>query len=82
MKNKILITGADGFIGSHLTEYLANKGYSVKALTLYNSFNSWGCLDFIDKKIKKEIEVIQGDIRDVESIKKTMINCKIGFKKI
>ncbi len=77
MKNKILITGADGFIGSHLTEYLANKGYSVKALTLYNSFNSWGCLDFIDEKIKKEIEVIHGDIRDVENIKKTMIDCKI-----
>ena len=51
MKNKILITGADGFIGSHLTEYLVNKGCSVKAFTLYNSFNSWGCLDFIDEKI-------------------------------
>ena len=77
MKNKILITGADGFIGSHLTEYLVNKGYSVKAFTLYNSFNSWGCLDFIDEKIKKEIEVIQGDIRDFESIKTAMIDCKI-----
>ncbi len=76
MKNKILITGADGFIGSHLTEYLVSKGYSVKAMTLYNSFNSWGCLDLIDSKIKKEIEVVHGDIRDFESIKKTMMDCK------
>tara|TARA_B100000700_G_C14907348_1_gene790438 strand:- start:72 stop:1073 length:1002 start_codon:yes stop_codon:yes gene_type:complete len=77
MKNKILITGADGFIGSHLVEYLVNNGYSVKALTLYNSFNSWGCLDLVDEAIKREVEVIQGDIRDFESVKNAMKNCKI-----
>ena len=77
MNKKIIITGSDGFIGSHLTEHLVKKGYSVKAFTLYNSFNSWGCLDFADKKIKKEIEVIQGDIRDFESIKSSMKGCDI-----
>ena len=61
---KIFITGADGFIGSHLTEKLVNKGHNVKCLTLYNSFNSWGWLDHIDKKVKKNIEVFTGDIRD------------------
>ena len=61
---KIFITGADGFIGSHLTEKLVNKGHNVKYLTLYNSFNSWGWLDHIVKKVKKNIEVFTGDIRD------------------
>jgi NAD dependent epimerase/dehydratase len=59
---KILITGADGFIGSHLTELLVHKGYSVKALSQYNSFNNWGWLEKIDCKDK--VEVISGDIRD------------------
>ena len=54
MKNKkILITGADGFIGSHLTEKLALMGCDVRAMCLYNSFNSWGWLDSIDKKLLK-----------------------------
>ena len=53
MKNnkKVLITGADGFIGSHLTEYLVRQGYTVRAMCIYNSFNSWGWLDNIDKSI-------------------------------
>ena len=55
---KILITGADGFIGSHLTELLVHKGYSVKALSQYNSFNNWGWLEKIDCKDK--VEVISG----------------------
>ena len=50
---KVLITGADGFIGSHLTEYLVRQGYKVRAMCIYNSFNSWGWLDNIDKSIKK-----------------------------
>ena len=63
MKNKrILITGADGFIGSHLTEMLVKEGAKVKALSQYNSFNSWGWLENID--CLNEIEVISGDIRD------------------
>ncbi|HWU44831.1 MAG TPA: SDR family NAD(P)-dependent oxidoreductase, partial [Bdellovibrio sp.] len=62
MKKKVLVTGADGFIGSHLTEMLVEKGYQVRALTQYNSFNYWGWLD--SNPVTKEIEVICGDIRD------------------
>jgi len=58
----VLITGADGFIGSHLTEMLVAKGYQVKALSQYNSFNNWGWLE--DMKCKDQIEVLTGDIRD------------------
>lgn len=59
---KVLVTGADGFIGSHLTEYLVKQGYQVRALALYNSFNDWGWLDSI--KDKTNIEIITGDVRD------------------
>lgn len=59
---KVLVTGGDGFIGSHLTEMLVSKGYSVKALTQYNSFNDWGWLE--DVGCKDQIEVLSGDIRD------------------
>ena len=63
MKNKkVLITGADGFIGSHLTEALLHKGYKVKALSQYNSFNYWGWLEDIPQN--KNLEIISGDIRD------------------
>lgn len=59
---KILVTGADGFIGSHLVEMLVKEGYSVKALSLYNSFNYWGWLEDIDCLDK--IEILNGDVRD------------------
>jgi NAD dependent epimerase/dehydratase len=62
MFKKALITGADGFIGSHLTEMLIAKGYQVKALSQYNSFNNWGWLEDIDKT--SQIEILSGDIRD------------------
>ena len=62
--NKVLITGADGFIGSHLSEKLIAEGYDVKALVQYNSFGTWGWLDSIDDKIVDQIEVVSGDIRD------------------
>ena len=68
MNNKIFLTGADGFIGSHLLELLVKKNYNVKALCLYNSFNTWGWLDNVDKKILNEVEIISGDIRDKEFI--------------
>jgi NAD dependent epimerase/dehydratase len=58
----VLITGADGFIGSHLTEMLVDKGYHVKALSQYNSFNNWGWLE--DVQCKDKIEILTGDIRD------------------
>lgn len=61
MHRKVLVTGADGFIGSHLTELLVKKGYNVKALSQYNSFNNWGWLD--DIKLQ-DVEVVTGDVRD------------------
>lgn len=72
---KILVTGADGFIGSHLTEKLVRSGYDVRAFTLYNSFNSWGWLDKCDKDILKELDVFCGDIRDFNGVKTAMEGC-------
>lgn len=73
----ILVTGADGFIGSHLTELLLNSGYKVKALALYNSFNSWGWLDAISPN--KNLEIVTGDIRDPHFVKHIMKNVDIVF---
>ena len=72
---KILVTGADGFIGSHLVESLVHLGYNVKAFTLYNSFNKWGWLDSLDKSVLSEIEVFSGDIRDPYGVKNAMEGC-------
>lgn len=71
-RKKILVTGADGFIGSHLTEMLALEGYDVRAFVMYNSFNSWGWLDTISKEQKRNIEIISGDIRDPFGVEKAM----------
>jgi len=76
---KILVTGADGFIGSHLTEELVKRGYSVKAFVYYNSFNSWGWLDHSPKEIKDHLEVVAGDIRDPYGVKEAMKDCDIVF---
>ena len=65
---RILVTGADGFIGSHVCESLVKSGYDVTAFVFYNSFNSWGWLDNIDIKIKKNLRIINGDIRDHDLI--------------
>lgn len=72
MNKKILVTGADGFIGSHLTETLVRRGYSVKAFVLYNSFNSWGWLDSLPNDIKSQVEVFSGDIRDPYGVKQAV----------
>jgi len=64
MNKKILITGAEGFIGSHLIETLVKKNFKVKALVFYNSFNSIGWLNYLDKEIIKNCEIVYGDIRD------------------
>jgi dTDP-glucose 4,6-dehydratase len=72
---KVLITGADGFIGSHLVESLVRLGFSVKAFVFYNSFNSWGWLDQCDKDVKGNFEVIFGDIRDPFMVKEAMKGC-------
>ncbi|NUU74815.1 NAD-dependent 4,6-dehydratase LegB [Paenibacillus xylanilyticus] len=69
---KVLVTGADGFIGSHLTERLVRQGYNVKAFVYYNSFGSWGWIDTLPKEIKQEIEVFSGDIRDPNGVKTSM----------
>lgn len=70
LKNKkVLVTGSDGFIGSHLVESLLEHGASVKAFTFYNSFNSWGWLDTLDKSILDNIEVFFGDVRDPNGVR-------------
>lgn len=74
-EKKILVTGACGFIGSHLTEALVTRGYQVKAFVQYNSFNSWGWLDFCKKSIRNEIEIFSGDIRDPFGVKTAMTGC-------
>jgi dTDP-glucose 4,6-dehydratase len=74
-KDTILITGADGFIGSHLTEALVRQGCKVRAFTLYNSFNSWGWLDHCAQDVKGQFEVFAGDIRDPYGVKEAMKGC-------
>jgi NAD dependent epimerase/dehydratase len=74
-KGKILVTGADGFIGSHLTESLVRQGYDVKAFVLYDSFNSWGWLDDCATDVADKFEVFSGDIRDPHGVKVAMQGC-------
>lgn len=74
---KVLVTGADGFIGSHLTELLVKCGYQVKALAQYNSFNSWGWLEDID--VVSEVEVVLGDVRDPHFCKEIVKDCDLIF---
>ena len=76
MKN-VLVTGADGFIGSHLTEALLEKGYKVRALALYNSFNNWGWLE--DIAPDDSLEVVTGDIRDMNFVRKIMEGNEIVY---
>jgi NAD dependent epimerase/dehydratase len=73
---KVLVTGADGFIGSHLVEKLLIKGYQVKALSLYNSFNTWGWLDYVNNK---NLHVISGDIRDPHFCKSIVKDVDLVF---
>jgi NAD dependent epimerase/dehydratase len=69
---KVLVTGADGFIGSHLVERLVNLGYNVRAFCFYNSFNSWGWLDTLPRHILDSIEIFTGDIRDPNGVRNSM----------
>lgn len=72
MSQTVMVTGADGFIGSHLTEELVKKGERVKAFCYYNSFGTWGWLDTLPPEIKNEIEVFMGDIRDPNGVRTAM----------
>jgi len=74
---KFLVTGADGFIGSHLTEELVRRGHDVRAFVLYNSFNSWGWLDRAEPSILRSLDVFAGDIRDPYGVKQAMKGCDV-----
>jgi NAD dependent epimerase/dehydratase len=74
---RVLVTGADGFIGSHLTEHLLNAGANVRAFVYYNSFNSWGWLDEAEERVKRAIEVFSGDIRDPHGVRTAMRGCDV-----
>ena len=78
LKNKkILVTGADGFIGSHLVEELVRQGIEVRAFVFYNSFNSWGWLDESPEELKTKIEIFSGDIRDPHGVEQAMQGCNV-----
>ena len=79
MVKKILVTGADGFIGSHLVEQLISEGFKVKAFVYYNSFNSWGWLDSLPKDVLSQIEIFAGDIRDPNGVRTAMKDCSIVY---
>lgn len=74
-----MVTGADGFIGSHLTETLLRNGYDVRAFVMYNSFNSWGWLDSLDPALKQKLDVFSGDIRDPNGVRKAMEGIDVVF---
>ena len=75
MVKKVLVTGADGFIGSHLTEKLVSAGYKTRAFVHYNSFNSWGWLDSLSKDLLDHLEVVAGDIRDPIGVDSAVEGC-------
>jgi NAD dependent epimerase/dehydratase len=72
---RVLITGADGFIGSHLTEILVRQGFSVRPFVLYNSFNSWGWLDHVTADVRADLDVFSGDVRDPHGVRTAMKGC-------
>ena len=77
MNKKVLITGGTGFIGSHLVEYLFNKGFSINVLAEYNSFNNWGWLETLNKKTLSKINIISGDIKQKSDVLRSMSGCQI-----
>jgi NAD dependent epimerase/dehydratase len=78
-QKSILVTGADGFIGSHLTEYLIDAGFKVKAFVYYNSFNTWGWLDTFPKEKLEKLEIFTGDIRDTNAVRNAMKGIDVVF---
>ena len=75
MNSRVLVTGADGFIGSHLTEMLVRAGHDVRAFVQYNSFGSHGWLDHCDPDVAGEFEVFSGDVRDPNGVRTSMADC-------
>ena len=78
-RKKVLVTGSDGFIGSHLVEELVRLGCKVRAFVFYNSFNSWGWLEHLDPAVKDCIDVFMGDIRDYHGVRSAMNGCDVVF---
>lgn len=76
---KVLVTGADGFIGSHLVEELIDRGCKVKAFVYYNSFNSWGWLDTFPKEKLEKVEIFSGDIRDPNGVREAIKDVQVVF---
>lgn len=76
---KVLVTGADGFIGSHLVERLLEEGCTVKAFCCYNSFNSWGWIDSFPKEKQAQLEIFTGDVRDPNGVREAMKGCDVVF---
>lgn len=76
---RVLVTGADGFIGSHLVEALVAKGCDVRAFVYYNSFNSWGWLDTVPIEVQRRLDVFAGDIRDPNGVRKAIEGCDVVF---
>ncbi len=76
---KVLVTGADGFIGSHLAEELVRQGCSVRAMVWYNSFNSWGWLDSTARDLRDSMEIVMGDVRDANSVRNAVQDCSVVF---
>src|SRR3977135_1742328 len=76
---KVLVTGADGFIGSHLVEALVDRGCDVRDCVFYNSFNSWGWLDTLPQERLKALDVFAGDVRDPNGVREAMTGCQAVF---
>lgn len=79
MNCKVMVTGADGFIGSHLAEALLHAGYDVRAMVQYNSFNSWGWLDSSPGATSGDMEILAGDVRDSGFVRRAMAECDVVF---
>jgi dTDP-glucose 4,6-dehydratase len=78
-ERRALVTGAGGFIGSHLVELLLDKGWHVRAFVHYNSFNRWGWIDFLPEEVKSRLEIFSGDIRDPNGTLEAMKGCDVVF---
>ena len=79
MSDLVAVTGAEGFIGSHLVEALVQRGHRVKAMVLYNSFGSWGWLDSLDAEVLDQVEVVLGDVRDGASARELVEGASVVY---